>query len=170
MCEGDVTRGEARSNAGEASGRSGAGPRRNGCGQSTLAFERISPNLERVEAGLWRNNRQSDVSYPELLRDVCYGLEDQSFWFAHRSRCLIEVVRRWPPGGPIIDVGGGNGAVTMSLCESGFLAVLLEPSARAVAMARSRGVEHVVHSSFEAASFSPGCLPSVGLFDVLEHI
>lgn len=170
MRERDAGCGGAHRTPGETQGRHGAASSRPGGGQQTLPFERISPRLVLVETGVWRSDRQSEISYPEPLRDVCHGLEDQSFWFAHRSRCLVEMIRRWPPAGPIVDVGGGNGAVTKALCESGFPAVLLEPSAHAVAIARGRGVKFVVHSTFEGASFSPGCLPAIGLFDVLEHI
>jgi 2-polyprenyl-3-methyl-5-hydroxy-6-metoxy-1,4-benzoquinol methylase len=36
--------------------------------------------------------------------------------------------------------------------------------------ARRRGVAITIQSTLEDAGFKPGCLPAVGMFDVLEHI
>jgi hypothetical protein len=41
---------------------------------------------------------------------------------------MSAVVRQYPPSGPIIDIGGGNGLVSQGLIQSGFDAIVIEPS------------------------------------------
>jgi SAM-dependent methyltransferase len=110
------------------------------------------------------------VSYPDD-HATCLGLEDSSFWFNHRNQCVISVVRRFPPAGEILDVGGGNGYVTRGLIDAGFSAALLEPGPAGARNARNvRGIPTVICAALEDCAFEPGTLAAVGLFDVLEHI
>ena len=110
------------------------------------------------------------VSYPEEGNDHCFEVEDASFWFRHRNRIIMEAMRRFPPGGPVFDIGGGNGYVTREMIARGFDAVLLEPGVRGVKNAQKRGIPVIVKTRFEDAGFVEKSLPSAGLFDVLEHI
>lgn len=52
--------------------------------------------------------RITRISYPEGGHAVCREVEDSSFWFAHRNRCIVAAVERMPPCGPILDIGGGG--------------------------------------------------------------
>ncbi len=98
------------------------------------------------------------------------ALEGDSFWFAHRNACIVAAVRRFPPSGPIFDVGGGNGVVALALERAGFETVLVEPGPQGAANARARGLSHVVCSTLEDAGVRPRTLSAVGLFDVVEHL
>jgi SAM-dependent methyltransferase len=82
----------------------------------------------------------------------------------------LEALKQFPPSTPFFDVGGGNGYVAKALQDTGLEVVLVEPGSTGAQNARSRGVLHVIHASLEDAGFLPGVLPSVGLFDVLEHV
>lgn len=135
-----------------------------------LNIEAISTNLEIREPGVWFSRNQSSVSYPEDASSWCFEVEKFSFWFMHRSSCIGEAVKRFPPGGVIFDVGGGNGLMTKVLRNMGFESVLVEPSVRGVRNAISRGVSPIICSTLEDAGFLSHTLPAVGLFDVLEHI
>lgn len=108
--------------------------------------------------------------YPEEGHELCYRLEEDSFWFRHRNNCIVEVVKGFPPRGLLYDVGGGNGFVTRALEDSGIQCVLVEPGQKGVENARKRGVTNIICSTLEDAGFRPHTLPGVGLFDVLEHI
>jgi SAM-dependent methyltransferase len=110
------------------------------------------------------------LSYPEEGNELCYQLEEHSFWFRHRNNCIVEVVKKFPPRGFLFDVGGGNGFVTKALEDSGIRCVLVEPGQKGVENAGKRGVTHIIRSTLEDAGFRPHTLPGVGLFDVLEHI
>jgi SAM-dependent methyltransferase len=122
-------------------------------------------------AGIWRTLQTPEVSYPVDGNEACFGVEDSSFWFRHRNRCIIAAVRRFAPAGPILDVGGGNGYVARGLIDAGFQTALLEPGPIGALNAKTkRGVHDVICATVEACRFEPECLPAVGLFDVLEHV
>ena len=129
----------------------------------TLRFE--------ADSGLWSVERSARVAYPEDGNAECFELEDTSFWFRHRNRCIVSAVANFPPGGPILDVGGGNGYVARGLIDAGFDTALLEPGRTGAFNARSkRGIKDVICATVEACNFQPDSVAAVGLFDVLEHI
>jgi 2-polyprenyl-3-methyl-5-hydroxy-6-metoxy-1,4-benzoquinol methylase len=137
-----------------------------------IDFHSISTKLTLSEDGIWRSTDQVEVSYPRDSRNVYLALEDSSFWFQHRNRCIINIVKKYPPGEgrPIFDIGGGNGFVSKGLAEEGFDMVLVEPGYLGAANAKRRGLASVVCATTETAGFKRHSLPAVGLFDVLEHI
>ncbi len=126
--------------------------------------------LDRASDGVWYAREREAVSYLEEGNDVCFELEEQSFWFAHRGACLEAVVRRFPPTGTIYDIGGGNGFVTRRLLDAGFDTVLVEPGEAGARNAVRRGIPTVVCATLATAQFRAGSLPAAGIFDVLEHI
>lgn len=135
-----------------------------------IDLSRYSQALTADDRGIWRARGGAPVSYPAGGHDACHAVEDASFWFQHRNRCIEAAVARHPPDGPIFDVGGGNGCVARALEQAGWEVVLVEPGAAGAAHARARGIAHVVCATLDAAGFVPGSLPAVGLFDVVEHI
>ena len=131
----------------------------------------LAPSLEQREPGLWftkQNHRP--VSYPEDGNAACLAIEDRSFWFRHRNRVIAEVVSRFHRRGMFFDVGGGNGYVAKALMAAGIQCVLVEPGINGAMAALARSVEPVICARLEDISLPPGCVASVGLFDVLEHI
>lgn len=125
------------------------------------------------QTGIWRANvaAAADLSYPADHNAACFQIEDGSFWFTHRNRCIIAAVRRFPPDGFILDIGGGNGFVAQGLIAAGFETALLEPgSAGAHNAKQRRRVPTVINATIDEARIRPGSVPNIGLFDVLEHI
>lgn len=123
--------------------------------------------------GIWvRNDRTSaTIDYPEDGAERCYRVEDRSFWFQHRNNAIAAAIASFPPHGPILDVGGGNGYVTKRLLDNGYRVMLLEPGyigARTAKMAR--GIPDVMCAAIENCGFPEGALSAIGCFDVLEHI
>jgi len=112
---------------------------------------------------------QATVSYPVEANEIFYSIEERSFWFRHRNDCILAAVRRSPPAGELLDVGGGNGFVALHLQAHGFPVALLEPGSGA-RRARERGVRRVIQSDLEHAGLEKGSVSAVGLFDVVEHI
>jgi SAM-dependent methyltransferase len=126
-----------------------------------------------ADSGIWRPRvaAGSHLSYPADHNAACFQLEDGSFWFTHRNRCIVAAVRRFPPDGFILDVGGGNGFVAQGLIEARYPTVLLEPGATGAINAKEgRRLPTVINASIGEAALRPGSIPNVGLFDVLEHI
>lgn len=132
----------------------------------------IAHGLRRDSDGIWYAGESSSVSYPADGNDVCFAVEEGSFWFGHRNRCITSLVTAFPPpaSGTIFDVGGGNGFVALGLHRAGFEVVLVEPGRAGCLNARQRGLPHVVCATTETAGFARGSLPAIGLFDVVEHL
>ena len=132
----------------------------------------LSGSLSLDQDGIWVAAPGSGrVSYPEDGNDACFRVEDHSFWFRHRNDCIVEAVRRFPPDGPIVDIGGGNGYVARRLLDEGFAAIVVEPGRAGAVNARGRrAIGDVVCATFEAVGFRPSSVSAAGLFDVLEHL
>jgi SAM-dependent methyltransferase len=109
------------------------------------------------------------VHYPETGHDWCAQVEDSSWWFQHRNRLLMEIMRRFPPATPLYDVGGGNGVVSAALEQAGIPCVVVEPGSAGARRARARGLR-VIEAPLEDAGLEPGSAGAVGLFDVVEHM
>jgi SAM-dependent methyltransferase len=130
----------------------------------------IASGIRLSEEGIWFAETASSVSYPATSNDFCYQVEENSFWFNHRNRCLADVIKRFPPGGPVFDIGGGNGYVSLAIQNAGFEAVVVEPGVAGARNARRRGIETVICSTLENAGFRDRSMAAAGLFDVIEHI
>jgi 2-polyprenyl-3-methyl-5-hydroxy-6-metoxy-1,4-benzoquinol methylase len=132
----------------------------------------ISNRLRRGGNGIWHvdsEESEEQISYPDAVRLSYARVEDSSYWFAHRNHCIISVVRRHAPEGPIIDIGGGNGAVALALKRVGLPVIVVEPGAAAAQVARIRGLS-VICGTFSALAIPDAAISAAGLFDVLEHV
>jgi len=137
---------------------------------SDVDLPSLAPDLRLGAEGIWHSVKRGEISYPAAGHLACFAVEDSSFWFRHRNRCIQAFVRRHFHGGPLLDVGGGNGYVARGLQQSGFEVVLVEPGPDGAAAARRRGLKHVACASLEDAGFRTGSFAAAGMFDVLEHI
>jgi SAM-dependent methyltransferase len=122
-----------------------------------------------LREGLWQARQVTAVSYPEEGNDVCFQVEDDSYWFRHRLDCIRTVLGQFPPAGTLYDIGGGNGYVATALQADGRDVALVEPGPGARNALR-RGVRKVIHATMDDARFTPHSLPAAGAFDVIEHI
>jgi SAM-dependent methyltransferase len=130
----------------------------------------LAPTLERRPPGIWFARQKAAVSYPPGGNAACLQVEDGSFWFRHRNRCIVKVVERFRPSGPLLDVGGGNGYVARGLQQAGVDCVLVEPGIEGALAAHARGVANVICARLEDAGLPPASFAAAGLFDVLEHL
>jgi SAM-dependent methyltransferase len=135
-----------------------------------IDIDEITSNLECKKPGFWQSVSSSDISYPEDGNINCFEIEESSFWFKHRNNCIVQAVRLYPPGGPIFDVGGGNGYVSLAIQGAGFESILLEPGYQGALNAQNRGLRSVICSTLENAFFEDNSIPAIGIFDVLEHL
>jgi SAM-dependent methyltransferase len=131
----------------------------------------FASQLEPDEYGIYRGKNSQAISYPAGGNEKCFLLEDSSFWFQHRNSCITAAISSFPPSGPIIDLGGGNGYVTRALLDAGFDAVLLEPGPEGAMNGKiSRQIPTVICSTFQDAGFEDSSLNAIGCFDVIEHM
>jgi SAM-dependent methyltransferase len=137
-----------------------------------LPLDQVIGNIACDADGVWRATTHSAVSYPEAGHDTIHDVEADSFWFAHRNRCIAAAIAHAPPDRslPFADVGGGNGFVAAMIRGLGYRVVLIEPGASGIAHARERGLDELVQASLVDLDMVPGQLGAIGLFDVLEHI
>lgn len=122
--------------------------------------------------GIWRTDCTAPLSYPSDGNASCLAVEENSFWFRHRNRCIVAAVSTAFPAsqGFFLDVGAGNGYVARGLMSAGYEVVAVEPGPAGARNARARGVSHVVCATTDACGFLPNSVPAVGAFDVVEHI
>ena len=128
----------------------------------------IADNLE-FKDGIWFSKKISETAYPQGDREPYFQMEEKSFWLKHRKNCVLQVVKNFPPGGFLADVGGGSGYLAFELEKNGFLAFLVEPRIDKVLRAKERGLKNILCSTLADAKFRCGSLQAVGIFDVLEH-
>src|SRR5438876_5082062 len=128
----------------------------------------ISSALVKRSDNYWSASNEAVVSYPEDAHSFFEPIEENSYWFAHRNSCIISAIRRFPPDGWVIDVGGGNGFVSLCLKNQEIKTIVMEPGPGAHT-ALGRGLP-VIKASLESAQFYDNSVPAIGMFDVLEHI
>jgi SAM-dependent methyltransferase len=120
--------------------------------------------------GIWKGERVSTISYPTTANAQCNEIEDESFWFEHRSKCIVSLVTKYSPNACFMDVGGGNGFICEKLEKEKIKTILLEPGIDGVLQAKKRGIEHLVWGSIVDLPYTPQSIDAIGLFDVIEHI
>jgi SAM-dependent methyltransferase len=132
----------------------------------------ISDTLFLADNGVWYTDELSEIHYPSDGNNNLFTIEDRSFWFQHRNKCITTVVKKFPPSknGYLFDIGGGNGFVSSALSKNGFSVVLVEPGIHGIHHARQRGITNLVCATFEKSRFKNKSLSAIGLFDVLEHV
>src|SRR5690606_3917430 len=119
----------------------------------------------------WTSSESETISYPTEGHSHCFLVEDNSYWFGHRNDCIMAILKRFSPQGPLLDVGGGNGYVTQRLLQEGFEASLLEPGREGAFNAKKyRNIPEVICATLDTANFKDASLNAIGIFDVIEHI
>jgi SAM-dependent methyltransferase len=121
--------------------------------------------------GIWFCDERIDVSYPKNGNEKYFTIEDKSYWYTHRNRCILACVNQYARENALFaDIGSGNGFVSMALKNNGLEMLPIEPDFTGTINARKRGLENLLCASFESVPFAAGSLPFAGMFDVLEHI
>lgn len=136
----------------------------------SLSIQSVTSSLTLDGNGIWVSAGQSAISYPAHANDLFFEIEESSYWYQHRNKIILEVLKRYPPAGAFFDIGGGNGFVAKGLQLAGFEVVLVEPGPQGALHAKQRGLQQVICSTLEDAGFREDSLPAVGCFDVIEHI
>jgi SAM-dependent methyltransferase len=130
----------------------------------------LARGLTEHDDGIWRASARAAVDYPDEANAFCFAVEERSFWFDYRNRCILGLLRNFPPAGPIVDIGGGNGFVSLALQRAGYPTVVVEPGPIGAHNARDRGLSPVVCATLEDAAFRSASLDAAALFDVIEHV
>ena len=137
--------------------------------QAVRLFADGIPGLRERSPLFWETAGTGDISYPAGGHASFAAVEQTSYWFNHRNAVIASTVKRHPPRGAIVDVGGGNGYVSLGLRKAGFDTLVVEPGSVGAHCAYDRGLP-VIMAPFERLDVPAGSIPAAGLFDVLEHI
>jgi SAM-dependent methyltransferase len=134
-----------------------------------MNLEAIAVNIKK-RGEIYFSGTNSEIFYPADGNEICYKVEEESFWFKHRNNCIKEAVKKFCPDKVFFDIGGGNGFTAKSLQDSGIETVNVEPGEQGAINSINRGLKNVICSTLDDAGFKPSSLPVIGLFDVVEHI
>lgn len=122
--------------------------------------------------GIWIASASGDISYPEEAYDICFAVEDESFWFKHRNQVILKTIEQFPFNGDFLDIGGGNGFQVKFLSDKmpDKTFILAEPGYGGCLNAIKRKVQYVYNVHAPDFPFGQYDVGGVGLFDVLEHV
>jgi SAM-dependent methyltransferase len=129
----------------------------------------VGPGVKRTRERFWTTEIIEQVSYPVADQAKIAEIEETSFWTRHRNAVIAAVMDRFPPAGLLMDIGGGNGCVSLGLNRRGIQTVVVEPGDDGARVAHARGLT-VLRAVFKPDTFIAGRVPAIGLFDVIEHI
>ena len=78
---------------------------------------------------IFRNEKNAEISYPDVGNDSCFAFEDISPWFKQRNELINTLIYRNNLNGNFLDIGGGNGFQAKSLEENNSIEkiYLVEP-------------------------------------------
>lgn len=123
-----------------------------------------------LKKGVWYGANE-DLSYPDEGNKELNNVEAGSFWFKHRNSVIQALLEKYGTSDAFVDIGGGNGFVSLHLQESlGKNVICVEPGHAGAINAKLRNVENVVCAIVSAETVNKNSLPDIGMFDVLEHI
>jgi SAM-dependent methyltransferase len=137
---------------------------------SKLQIKDLSNHLK-YQDGVWYASNAKPISYPNDGNQLCRQVEESSWWFKHRNNCIAAAIQNASfANKAILDVGGGNGFVSIYLKTLGFNPYLINPGIEGIQNAKKRKLGNLICASLEQAKFKANSIPNAGLFDVLEHI
>jgi SAM-dependent methyltransferase len=122
--------------------------------------------------GIYRNEKNTEISYPDVGNDSAFSVEDTSPWFNQRNELIIEVAKRNKLSGNFLDIGGGNGFQAKALLDNKVVndVFIVEPGYKGCQNAKKRGVDNIYCGVFQDFEFETHKIQICGLFDVIEHI
>jgi SAM-dependent methyltransferase len=134
-----------------------------------MIVSNLSKHLYRDSDGVWRAPKIDKISYTKDGHNLIKESEKNSFWFKHRRECILIIAKKFKINF-LLDVGGGNGHISSFLIKQKVEYLLLEPGTQAINNAIAEKVKTVINCSLKEAKFENDSIPTIGLFDVLEHI
>jgi SAM-dependent methyltransferase len=110
----------------------------------------------------------SDISYPEDALDTL-GLDGgHGFWFDHRFDIVLDLLKERGVTS-LWDIGAGTGSMAVRLSAAGMDVVAVEPLMGGAQASARQGLTSFC-GTLADLELPDGCLPAIGLFDVLEHL
>jgi SAM-dependent methyltransferase len=135
-----------------------------------MTLDELSDNLKDTGQGYFSSSEViENISYTQNGHHLIQKSEDSSFWFDHRAQCILKCLKAYNIK-DILDLGGGNGYLSVFFQNNGVAPFLLEPGIDGVQIAVKQGVKNVIHGTTSSIAIKNNSVSNLGLFDVLEHI
>ncbi len=114
-------------------------------------------------------SKNSNISYPKDWNSKCYQLEDDSFWFNHRSNVILHLIKKYfDKSSSFCDIWWWNGYSTKKIQEYINDTTLLEPWYQWCLNAKERWLNNIV--CWELSNNFKLKFDWIWIFDVIEHI
>ena len=52
-------------------------------------------SLYLAKNGIFYAKNTEMISYPDEYNELCFEVEENSFWFRHRNNCIIEMIKNF---------------------------------------------------------------------------
>lgn len=111
----------------------------------------------------------NNISYDDDAHDFLNDVEDNSWWFRHRNRCIETIVCKYSENSVFVEVGAGNGYIARNIAHKMNVAIF-EPGIIGARNCVKRGLINVVCGLFGDDTVVSESIDNIGIFDVLEHI
>lgn len=108
------------------------------------------------------------ISYPANGIHLLGDHAANSFWGKHRGKVISAAVKKHRCK-TLWEIGAGAGDVSRDLQEEGICVVAIEPMQEGIHSLRKRGV-FAYRATLAELQLPSGSLPSIGAFDVIEHL
>ena len=59
-----------------------------------IDLTKYTKELELVD-GIYYSKKNDSISYPDEGNEMCFKIEDSSFWFKHRNKCISNAVQNF---------------------------------------------------------------------------
>jgi SAM-dependent methyltransferase len=135
-----------------------------------MEIQRFAENLI-FNDGIWYSTlTESEISYSTEGHSECARIENESYWFKHRNNIITLLAKKYCIMNEFIDIGGGNGFVSVALEKAGFETCIIEPYTEGIKRAKANGLKNLINSAFDRTIIKKESISNAGLFDVIEHI
>jgi len=126
--------------------------------------------MQTLPDGVHVVGEQVAVNYPEGGL-AALGLDGGSgYWFDHRARAVVDVLRASTPARSIWDVGAGAGSMSLRFAKAGYDVTSVEPLPEGAAAIAEKQCSTVFCGSLEGLELPSHSIQIIGLFDVIEHL
>lgn len=127
--------------------------------------------LKQEKENLWTSPSSLKETFPTDVHNLNFHAEKESFWFRHRANCVSVLIKQFFSPHLFFDIGGGTGFVAEAISKTNNIpVVVVEPHPEVKNIVPNRSGVSLIHGHFEDLQILDESLPSVGLFDVLEHV
>lgn len=118
--------------------------------------------------GIWFNtkDKSEEISFP--LESYSSDAIVESYWSRSRANLILEICKRHQIK-ILLEIGAGNGLVSIPLSNQGIEVTALEPVIDGAKVLAANGIE-VVCGTLNSIKSSEHKVSAIGIFDVLEHI